>query len=180
MKLINYSEENVKVSNEIRLKAEMLENSVKDKLVEKYCNGDLNDYNTYAMPVLIRQFPYILWALDGELEGKRILDLGCGTVNCKDIQGLDYEPWLCRLLLELGVDVIGVDVNDNLRNEEFSHKVMDLFNEDLLISEVDLVHAASLFDSPTLSLKYGVSSGEKLKERLIPKFEKIDGVFLIS
>ena len=47
------------------------------------------------------------------VRGKRILDLGCGAVRGgKEHDGLreTWAPWLCRAVLELGGEAVGIDV----------------------------------------------------------------------
>ena len=180
MKIINYSEE-IELLKEIRDKAIHLELEVKDKLTNKFQNEEK------AVPSLARQLPYVLWALNGDLKGKKIIDLGCGSISCHDIPNVDYEPWLCRLLFELGINVMGIDINESLQQEDFPNKVIDLFHPESLSfipnNSIDLIHAASLFDSPTLLQKHGLKAGEMLLQILKPQLRRIikeEGVLLIS
>ena len=91
--------------------------------------------------------------LDG-LQGKRILDLGCGSTLTKDKSIFssadsqrDYEPWLCRLLEEAGAHSVGIDIH-NLSNESFEHYQGDLSKEavfDFMPDEsIDLINSCSL------------------------------------
>lgn len=73
------------------------------------------------------------------VKGKRILDLGCGSVsgtfetdNFNELDRQDgieptrtFEPWLCRALVELGANPVGIDIG-NLEGEEFEHFQIDL------------------------------------------------------
>ena len=80
------------------------------------------------------------------VKGKRILDIACGsntskapesffvntpfgerTIRIADTSAYtaQFEPWFCRILLELGADPVGVDIGD-LEGEAFEHYNMDL------------------------------------------------------
>ncbi len=80
------------------------------------------------------------------LKGKRILDLACGSntskmpsfvfvntplgerrVQIPSTEGYtaQFEPWFCRILLELGAEPVGIDIGD-LDGEAFEHYRVDL------------------------------------------------------
>ena len=100
----------------------------------------------------------------GNLQGKTFLDLGCGSTSYDKYVGYDnwmgipsssrtFEPWLCRVLHEVGVHVIGVDVG-SLAHEEFEHYSRDLLSENALQEipdhSIDFAHSRLLYDSPQL------------------------------
>ena len=62
-----------------------------------------------------------------------------------------FEPWLCRLLLEIGAQPVGVDIGD-LTGETFEHYHADLGQAGALdffpSQSVDAVHDSRLFGSP--------------------------------
>jgi SAM-dependent methyltransferase len=124
--------------------------------------------------------------LDGNLEEKRILDLGCGSRGrtYESTQMGDdkiWEPWLCRALYSLGASPIGIDVGD-LEGEKFEHKNLDLLSIDSLSflddDSIDVAHADLLFDSPELGRRRGYHT---LRGLLIPQLERVvkpNGFFL--
>lgn len=107
-----------------------------------------------------RQLAWIFYAANGQVEGKRILDLGCGSTGSTEessehySSGLSlYHPWLCRTLDRLGAYPIGVDIGE-LQHERFeTHRVSLLIPDalkDIPDGTVDIVHSRALFDSPEL------------------------------
>ena len=108
--------------------------------------------------------------------GKRFLELGCGGFpyspdNVGNFRSTNWEPWLCRILNEVGYHVIGIDLGE-LDYESFECyggvNAVDL--RDSLVykkipdSSLDAVYLGLLFSgSPTL--------GEILDERKIKKHE---------
>ena len=79
------------------------------------------------------------------LIGKRLLDLGCGSVRTKDkgrikrfIQSFSnpheatrFDPWYCRVAHEAGAESVGVDLGSNIQ-EAFESYQLDLTNPDVL------------------------------------------------
>lgn len=67
------------------------------------------------------------------LRNARVLDLGCGSAHSRDHNPGDrtFEPWICRILHEVGAQVHGVDVLSN-EGEEFEHHRLDLLQLDVL------------------------------------------------
>src|SRR5207247_4144223 len=67
-------------------------------------------------------------SLEG-VRGKRILDIACGSNSSRSPDTGErtamFEPWFCRLLLELGAGPVGVDAGD-LEGERFEHYSADL------------------------------------------------------
>jgi hypothetical protein len=105
------------------------------------------------------------------LRGKKILDIACGSntskfpgsivVNTpfgaktigrpsKNYTAL-FEPWFCRILLELGADPVGVDMGD-LEAEAFTHHRVDLGRTGALDflpdHSFDAIQDSRLFGSP--------------------------------
>ncbi|MFA6198145.1 MAG: hypothetical protein WC734_03265 [Patescibacteria group bacterium] len=64
-----------------------------------------------------------------------------------------FEPWFCRLLLELGAKPVGIDIG-NLEGEQFEHHRADLVKENALAflpdHSFDGVFSDYLFNSPML------------------------------
>lgn len=125
----------------------------------------------------IQQQLYVLSGCVDNLEGKNILDLGCGCNysfcgSDRNRAGQTYAPWLCRALHELGVRAIGVD-RGNLNGEIFKyHGGVDLsiprsldFIPD---SSIDVANARLLFSSPELN-----GNSDTLKQALLPQLERI-------
>ena len=66
-----------------------------------------------------------------DVRGKRILDLACGSRTYEDDPLKRYEPWMCRLLLQLGAIPVGVDLAAQ-REERFESHRADLTISDSL------------------------------------------------
>jgi hypothetical protein len=106
------------------------------------------------------------------LRGQRILDLACGSntsrapsfiyvdtplserrIPIPSSRGYTatFEPWFCRILLELGDHPVGIDVG-NLDGEAFEHYNVDLSLAGALNflpdHSFDAVHDSRLFGSP--------------------------------
>jgi len=106
------------------------------------------------------------------VKGRRILDIACGsntskapesffvntpfgerTIRIADTSAYtaQFEPWFCRILLELGADAVGVDIGD-LEDEAFEHYYVDLGTPgalDFLPSHsFDALQDSRLFGSP--------------------------------
>lgn len=112
------------------------------------------------------------------LKGKRILDIACGSSTSKapsfvfvntpfgggripvpatDGYTAQFEPWFCRILLELGADPVGID-RGNLDGETFEHYPADLGQPGALDFLADLsfdaVHDSRLFGSPEFTAQF--------------------------
>jgi len=80
------------------------------------------------------------------VKGRRILDIACGSNSSKapeflfvntpfgektvritdtSVYTAQFEPWFCRILLELGADAVGVDIGD-LEGEAFEYYYVNL------------------------------------------------------
>ena len=114
-----------------------------------------------------------LWVI----QGKRILDIACGSNTSKAPASLyidtpfgeltigraskgytsQFEPWFCRILLELGATPVGVDFGD-LESELFSHHRVDLGKEGALDflpdHSFDAVQDSRLFGSPEFTAQF--------------------------
>lgn len=152
---------------------------------------------------LHRHLVGIYHACGPDLEGKKILDLGCGsnggTYEYDHLEQTRWQPWLCRLLHAIGVRPIGIDVGV-LDNEPFQHYQIDLAKEDALKAipdaSIDLVCAFSFLDSPELELRLrnwkGIAenptynaaySARKVMPVLFPQIKRVlkpDGTFIHS
>ncbi len=112
------------------------------------------------------------------LKGKRVLDIACGSntskapssvfVNTpfrkrripnphKEGYAAQFEPWFCRILLELGADPVGVDLG-NLDGETFEHYQVDLGQPGALSflpnHSFDAVQDSRLFGSPEFTAQF--------------------------
>ena len=89
------------------------------------------------------------------IRGQAVLDIACGSSSSRSpVTGLEtaeFEPWMCRLLLELGARPVGIDIGD-LAGEAFENHRVDLGVPgalDFLASEsFDAIHESRLFGSP--------------------------------
>lgn len=200
-------------SDEQILEQGNLFDEIEETIISKYLAKDgINDIpNKWMMRnVYLRN---IFLAANGEIKEKTILDLGCGSTSydkrrgptnkamregsLKDnpLSGLyrsPFEPWLPRILHELGMHVIGIDYG-SLEEEEFEHySHVDLLKDDALqiISDrsIDYVHVAMLWNSPLMENMLWerervrtVFAGETLRERLLPQIERVlkpEGLFM--
>jgi hypothetical protein len=112
------------------------------------------------------------------LKGKRILDIACGSNTSKapsfvfvdtpfgeqhipipHTEGytVQFEPWFCRALLELGAEPVGLDFGD-LEQESFEHYRVDLGQpgalDFLLDHSFDAVQDSRLFGSPEFTAQF--------------------------
>jgi hypothetical protein len=111
------------------------------------------------------------------LRNKRILDIACGSNSSKAPTSFridtplgamrigrpkkgytaQFEPWMCRILLELGADPVGVDFGD-LEHEAFTHYHVDLGRAgalDFLPSRsFDAIQDSRLFGSPEFTAQF--------------------------
>jgi hypothetical protein len=112
------------------------------------------------------------------LQGKRILDIACGSntskapsfifvntpfgesripILAKEGYTAQFEPWFCRILLELGADPVGIDRGD-LESESFEHYPLDLGQPGVLdflpYRSFDAVHDSRLFGSPEFTAQF--------------------------
>jgi hypothetical protein len=112
------------------------------------------------------------------VQGKRILDLACGSNTSKAPSSFDvdtpfrrqrirlrsadeyspqFEPWFCRILLALGADPVGIDLGD-LDSEEFEHYRVDLGQSGALdfmpAHSFDAIQDSRLFGSPEFTSQF--------------------------
>jgi hypothetical protein len=119
------------------------------------------------------------------VESNRILDIACGSNTSKAPSSFhintpfgekkigrstkgytaQFEPWFCRILLELGADPVGIDFGD-LEGEAFEHYRVDLGQRgalDFLSSHsFDAVQDSRLFGSPEFTTQFP-NPGDRLK-----------------
>ena len=94
------------------------------------------------------------------VSGKHILDIACGSNSSRSPETgrrtAVFEPWFCRLLLELGAEPVGVDAG-NLEGERFEHYSVDLSRVGALDflpdASFDGVQDSRLFGSPEFGAK---------------------------
>lgn len=120
-----------------------------------------------------------------ETRGRKILDIACGSntskapalvhintpfgrkVSGRSSSGYSalFEPWFCRMLLELEADPVGVDFGD-LEAERFAHYQVDLGKAGALDflpgHSFDAIQDSRLFGSPEFTAQFPNQS-ERLK-----------------
>jgi SAM-dependent methyltransferase len=119
-----------------------------------------------------------------DLQGKRILDIACGSNTSKLPASLHlktplgelsvggskgytalFEPWFCRILFELGATPVGVDFGD-LEEEAFTHYKVDLGKtgamDFLPEASFDAIQDSRLFGSPEFTAEFPKES-DRLK-----------------
>lgn len=184
--LSNFSP-NPATPREAKEKAELLKaqiNQLKEKFILKY-KIDVNDPTVYPEGDLYKLVE-VFGSLDN-LKGKRILDIGCGSVNSVDrernYESRSFEPWFCRLLKELGADPVGIDINPDIGQEEFENHRLNLITPGELNifpdKSFDGINLAGLFDSPFLNRgRFTKDDILKMKEEIgtqIKRLLKDDG-----
>jgi hypothetical protein len=112
------------------------------------------------------------------LKGMRILDIACGSntskapsfvfvdtpfgerripIPAQEGYTAQFEPWFCRILLELGADPVGLDLG-NLDEETFEHYPVDLGQAGALDflpeDSFDGVQDSRLFGSPEFTAMF--------------------------
>lgn len=111
------------------------------------------------------------------IQNKKILDIACGSNTSKApalihidtpfgqmSYGLAsrgytalFEPWFCRILVEMGATPVGVDFGD-LENEAFTHHLVDLGKSGSLDflpdHSFDAIQDSRLFGSPEFTAQF--------------------------
>jgi SAM-dependent methyltransferase len=96
------------------------------------------------------------------IDGQSVLDIACGSNSSRSpVTGqrtAEFEPWMCRLLVELGARPVGIDMGD-LADEAFEHHRVDLgvpgALDFLVTGSFDAVHESRLFGSPEFRDAHG-------------------------
>ncbi len=113
-----------------------------------------------------------------DVRGKRVLDIACGSNTSRAPASIyintpfgekrigrsggrgytaQFEPWFCRMLLELGADPVGIDFGD-LEGEAFEHYRIDLGQQGALdflpAHSFDAVQDSRLFGSPEFTAQF--------------------------
>ena len=97
-----------------------------------------------------------------EIRGQAVLDIACGSSSSRSPATgrptAAFEPWMCRLLVELGARPVGIDIGD-LADEAFEHHRVDLGLPGALhflpTGSFDAVHESRLFGSPEFRAAHG-------------------------
>lgn len=174
MKTRKYIEMSEKDFRESLFDSRELISGIEQNIIDKYFAGDKENYiKSQAFSSMVFPLSQILY-FSGDIKGKRILDIGCGGkgqyTSQTSFRSRMYEPWLCRALLELDAEPIGIDARDN-SEEEFENYQRDLFEKDSLSdipeSSVDIAHAKGLFNDPSVYM-----SPTNLEDVLIPQLER--------
>jgi SAM-dependent methyltransferase len=96
------------------------------------------------------------------IRGLAVLDVACGSNSSRSpVTGertAEFEPWMCRLLVELRARPVGIDIGD-LAAETFTHYRVDLgipgALDFLATGSFDAVHESRLFGSPEFRAAHG-------------------------
>ena len=99
------------------------------------------------------------------IRGQVVLDIACGSNSSRSPKTgrrtVAFEPWMCRLLAELGAHPVGLDIGD-LERERFEHHCVDLGARGSLDflpgASFDAIHESRLFGSPEFRAVYGPDS----------------------
>ena len=141
------------------------------------------------------------------VQGLRVLDIACGSNTSKAPASLtintpfgemtigratkgytaQFEPWFCRMLVELGADPVGIDFGD-LEREAFEHYRVELGQKGALDflpdHSFDAVQDSRLFGSPEFRAQFP-KHGDRLKvaqeiRRQEQRLLKPDGIVIHS
>ena len=96
------------------------------------------------------------------VNGKTILDLGCGAVRGTgevDANPGTWGPWLPRAVVELGGKAVALDIGFVPASEKFTFHRVDLRKPDCLSflesNSFDAINCSNLFSSPHLIFRLG-------------------------
>jgi SAM-dependent methyltransferase len=106
------------------------------------------------------------------IRGQAVLDIACGSSSSRSpltgLQTSEFEPWMCRLLWELGAHPVGLDIGD-IAGEAFEHHRVDLGVPsalDFLASgSFDAIHESRLFGSPEFRSAHGPAT-ERIRREI--------------
>ncbi len=106
------------------------------------------------------------------IRGRAILDIACGSGSSRSpVTGRitsEFEPWMCRLLVELGAHPVGLDIGDNT-GEAFEHHRVDLgiigALDFLATASFDAIHESRLFGSPEFRSAHGPAT-ERIRREI--------------
>jgi hypothetical protein len=106
------------------------------------------------------------------IRGQAVLDIACGSDSSRSpitgTQTAEFEPWMCRLLLELGAQPVGIDIGD-LADEAFVHHRVDLglpgALDFLATGSFDAIHESRLFGSPEFRAAHAPES-ERIRHEI--------------
>lgn len=102
---------------------EEIKASVFAALKEKYPSANSEDFSDFWPNIWVDSLAERFGSLEN-IRGKRALDLACGSLDSLD-DGPGFEPWLPRILTELGASVVGIDIG-SLEGEPYEHYNIDL------------------------------------------------------
>ena len=155
-------------------------------LTDMFAQYGLQTESNYIASSLNLQFQNMIEVLGNSVLERRVLDLGCGSVQSQDysfVLNRPYEPWLCRFLHKAGSKVVGVDVADN-KNELFENYKVDLRSTGALSflpdESIDLANAFGLFDSKVIQFTPSSMDFEKNLEKELERVLKPDGFFIYN
>jgi hypothetical protein len=122
--------------------------------------------------------------------GKRILDIACGSNSSRSPgtgrRTAQFEPWMCRLLAELGAEPVGVDLGD-LDAETFEYYALDLGRAGALdalpTASFDAVQDSRLFGSPEFRETHGAAEADRVRAEISRQERRLlkpDGILIHS
>ena len=144
--------------------------------LDAQCQLALKITANHHLAVIMTEFITRLEDAFGSLaatRGQAVLDIACGSSSSRSpvtgLQTSEFEPWMCRLLWELGAYPVGLDIGDNA-GEVFVHHRGDLGVPgalDFLASgSFDAIHESRLFGSPEFRSAHG-SDTERIRREIL-------------
>ncbi len=121
----------------------------------------------------------------GDLTGRAILDIGCGSnTPIHGQQNTYFPPWMCRTLNHIGAKPVGIDIGD-LTREQFEHYTLDVTQPNALVNALgnrkfDAVYTRDL-RGQSIRANNLVHTAEEIYAILLPQVEYLlnpNGVFI--
>ncbi len=129
-------------------------------------NYGTDDYGMFSS---ISRIPPALGRHDDDysfLAGLKVLDIGCGNCEGKDgssDRSRQFEPWVCRALLECGAEPVGIDIGKNPSQKFQTHQ------KDILLKGGRDFLESSSFDIAHCYLLLPPNSSPSLKKAVVEK-----------
>jgi hypothetical protein len=157
-----------------------------DEFRDKYVLEEQKEYRRLKSRLQLDLAP-ILWLTHGNLDDRRILDLGCGSILTTDGTGMyrTFEPWLCRLLAMLGARPIGIDIFDQFNEpfESYRYDIVSSIFPDIDDKVIDITRSSHTLDSRIMDMLHPDFNPERYLATLPKRLDRIvkdDGFYILG